>query len=72
VTFDDITFRSHGVTCRAWHFRGAGDAFIGPAGRPIVVMAHGFGGTRDAGLQPFAVVFLAGALAARPLEGARA
>lgn len=54
MTFDDITFRSQGVTCSAWHFRGEGDAFAGPAGRPIVVMAHGFGGTKDAGLQPFA------------------
>lgn len=53
-TFEDITFRSHGVTCRAWHFRGEGDTFAGPAGRPVVVMAHGFGGTKDAGLQPFA------------------
>ena len=54
MTFEDITFRSEGVTCRAWHFRGEGGAVAGPAGRPIVVMAHGFGGTRDAGLQPFA------------------
>jgi uncharacterized protein len=52
--FQDITFRSEGVTCRAWHFSGEGDALLGPAGRPVVVMAHGFGGTRDAGLRPFA------------------
>jgi pimeloyl-ACP methyl ester carboxylesterase len=54
MTFEDIAFRSQGVTCRAWHFRGEGDALAGPDGRPAVVMAHGFGGTRDAGLQPFA------------------
>jgi uncharacterized protein len=53
-TLHDVTFVSHGVTCSAWHFRGEGDALAGPAGRPIVVMAHGFGGTKDAGLQPFA------------------
>ena len=54
MTFDDITFRSDGVTCSAWHFRGLGDGLAGPGGRPVVVMAHGFGGTKDAGLQPFA------------------
>lgn len=54
MTFEDVTFRSEGVACSAWHFRGNGEAFAGPGGRPIVVMAHGFGGTKDAGLQPFA------------------
>jgi uncharacterized protein len=54
MTFEDVTFRSQGVACSAWHFRGSGEAFAGPGGRPIVVMAHGFGGTKDAGLQPFA------------------
>lgn len=50
----DITFDSSGVRCSAWHFLGEGDAFAGPAGRPVVVMGHGFGGTKDSGLEPFA------------------
>ena len=37
--------------------RGAGDAFAGDGGRPCVVMAHVFGGTRDSGLEPFAEAF---------------
>jgi uncharacterized protein len=54
VTAEDVTFRSRGIACRAWHFRGSGEEFVTPGGRPIVVMAHGFGGTKDAGLKPFA------------------
>lgn len=54
MTAEDITFPSRGVACSAWRFRREGDAFAGPAGRPVVVMAHGFGGTKDAGLRPFA------------------
>src|SRR5689334_2086666 len=53
----DITFPSNGETCAAWHLIGEGDAFAGDHGRPCVVMAHGFGGTRDAGLLPFAEAF---------------
>lgn len=54
MTRTDITFDSSGVRCSAWHFPGQGDAFAGPAGRPVVVMGHGFGGTKDSGLEPFA------------------
>jgi pimeloyl-ACP methyl ester carboxylesterase len=54
MTFEDVTFQSESSACSAWHFRGDGDALTGPGGRPIVVMAHGFGGTKDAGLKPFA------------------
>ena len=50
----DITFDSGGVRCSAWHFPGEGEAFAGPNGRPVVVMGHGFGGTKDSGLEPFA------------------
>jgi uncharacterized protein len=50
----DISFPSHGETCAAWHLKGEGDAFAGDGGRPCVVMAHGFGGTKDSGLLPFA------------------
>lgn len=38
----------------ARHWEAATDALAGPAGRPVAVMAHGFGGTVDSGLEPFA------------------
>jgi hypothetical protein len=50
----DVSFPSQGESCAAWHLAGEGDAFSGDAGRPCVVMAHGFGCTRDSGLVPFA------------------
>ena len=52
-----VSFPSHGETCAAWHLTGEGDAFAGERGRPCVVMAHGFGGTKDSGLLPFAEAF---------------
>lgn len=54
MKYDQVTFTSGGVECDGWHFTGVGDAFDGPAGRPVVVMAHGLGGTKDSGLEPFA------------------
>ncbi|WP_067824669.1 alpha/beta hydrolase [Nocardia inohanensis] len=51
----DITFTSHGTRCAAWHLTGAG----AKSGRPCVVMAHGFGGTRDTGLLGYAEPFAA-------------
>ena len=59
---DDLTFYSEGEQCSAWHFPGVGDGIAGAAGRPVVVMAHGFGGTKDSGLQPFAERFSAAGL----------
>ena len=53
----DRSFPSHGETCAAWHLSGEGDAFAGDRGRPCVVMAHGFGATKDSGLLPFAEAF---------------
>ena len=53
----DITFPSNGEACAGWHLAGEGDAFAGDHGRPCVVMAHGFGGTMDSGLLPFAEAF---------------
>jgi fermentation-respiration switch protein FrsA (DUF1100 family) len=53
----DVSFPSNGESCAAWHLRGEGDAFAGERGRPCVVMAHGFGGTKDSGLLPFAEAF---------------
>lgn len=51
---DQVTFLSEGVELDGWHFTGVGDGFDGPDGRPVVVMAHGLGGTKDSGLEPFA------------------
>ena len=42
-----------GVELDAWHVTGT-DELAGPAGRPVVVMAHGLGGTKDSGLARFA------------------
>ncbi len=53
----DVSFPSHGETCAGWHLSAEGDAFAGERGRPCVVMAHGFGGTMDSGLLPFAEAF---------------
>jgi uncharacterized protein len=55
----DTHFRSAGVRCAAWHYRAADDSLAGAAGRPCVIMAHGFGATRDSGLAAFAEAFAA-------------
>jgi len=49
----DTAFRSHGSQCRAWLFR---PDIVGDSTEaiPCIVMAHGLGGTHDAGLEPFA------------------
>jgi uncharacterized protein len=52
--YDELTFTSEGVECAAWHFTGQGESLASAAGRPVVVMAHGLGGTKDSGLAPFA------------------
>ncbi|MBF4162247.1 alpha/beta hydrolase [Nocardioides acrostichi] len=51
---DELTFDSAGAACSAWHFTGEGSALATDSGRPVVVMAHGLGGTKDSGLAPFA------------------
>jgi uncharacterized protein len=50
----DMTFYSQGLRCAAWHYRAESDALTTPSGRPCAVMAHGFGATRDGGLDGFA------------------
>lgn len=55
----EITFPSVGTSCAAWYLRAAGDALDQGRGRPCVVMAHGFSGTRDGGLLGFAEGFAA-------------
>lgn len=53
MTRDEITFPSGGEHCAGWYFRPAS------APHPVVVMAHGFGATRHAGLAPYAERFAA-------------
>ncbi len=55
----EIDIRSHGVRLSAWHYPSGDESLTNLAGRPVVVMAHGFGATRDAGLNPFAERFQA-------------
>lgn len=50
----EISFTSGGVACAAWHLPASSSAFADAHGRPCVVMAHGFGGTRDSGLLRYA------------------
>lgn len=56
---ETIGFDSHGTRCAAWYLRAASDELTTSRGRPCVVMGHGFGATRDAGLLPFAERFAA-------------
>lgn len=53
----DVEFESRGVTCRAWHYRPRDDDFADSAGAPCIVMAPGFGATREFGLEPYAERF---------------
>jgi len=59
VTVTETDFDSHGVRCGATHLTATSDALTTAGGRPCVVMGHGFGATRDAGLMPFAERFAA-------------
>jgi len=55
----ELEIDSHGVPLAAWRYRADHDRWARPAGRPVVLMAHGLGGTRDTGLAPFAERFAA-------------
>ncbi len=57
--YRETTFTSAGVRCGAWHLVATTDRFTTNGRRPCVVMAHGFGGTRDTGLLPYAQGFAA-------------
>ena len=50
----ELTFVSGDDRCHAWYFAADSTELERPAGRPVAVMAHGFGGTKDSGLEPFA------------------
>lgn len=56
-TRTDADFASDGTRCAAWLYQPADTALSNNAGLPCVVMAHGLGGVRDAGLQPYAEAF---------------
>jgi len=59
-----VEFQSGGTRCVATHLEGEGDgAVLGEDGlRPCVVLGHGFGGTVDSGLIPYAERFSAAGL----------
>lgn len=56
----DADFESQGTRCAAWLYRPDGES----TDPPIVVLAHGFGGTRRMGLADYAERFAARGLAA--------
>jgi uncharacterized protein len=58
-----VEFASGGERIAGVHLRGSGDAYAGADGRrPCVVLAHGFAGTVDSGLLPYAERFAAAGL----------
>jgi fermentation-respiration switch protein FrsA (DUF1100 family) len=56
----DLSFRSRGVVCRGWLYAAAGAR--GPS--PCVVLAHGFAGVREQGLDAYARRFAAAGISA--------
>ena len=54
---NDVDVDSHGTRLAVWHYPAEDPGWTITAGRPCVVMAHGFGGTRDSGLEPYAERF---------------
>lgn len=57
-----VEFASGGVRIAGVHLDGEGERFAGTRGRPCVVMAHGFAGTVDSGLVPYAERYAAAGL----------
>jgi dienelactone hydrolase len=55
----DVSFASGGVSCAAWLYRPESEAKV-----PLVVMAHGFSGTRELRLDAYAERFCAAGLGA--------
>lgn len=60
----DLTFSSGRDRCAAWLYPAAG----GASSTPVIVMAHGFTGTRRDRLGPFAERFAAAGIAAMPFD----
>ncbi|MGB3303094.1 alpha/beta hydrolase [Gordonia sp. (in: high G+C Gram-positive bacteria)] len=59
MTRTDLIFTSGGTRMSGWFYPAASAA---DALAPVVVMAHGLGGTKDSGLEPFAERFAAAGL----------
>ncbi|MCZ4076962.1 alpha/beta hydrolase [Rhodococcus sp. H36-A4] len=57
-----VGFTVAGTRCEGTHFSAHSDVLASAAGRPVVVLAHGLGGTRDSGLDGFAEAFAAAGL----------
>ncbi len=55
----EVSFESGEEVCRAWHFLPQNEDMAKYHRTPCIVMGHGFGGTRDAGLVPYARRFAA-------------
>jgi len=53
VSIQELEFDSHGTTLRAGYIETRNSPFQSSRGTPCIVMAHGLGGTRAAGLTPF-------------------
>lgn len=53
MSMQDLSFSSRGVNCKGYFYRP--DDAVGL--RPCIIMAHGFGATRECGLAPFAEAF---------------
>lgn len=64
VARKDLRFPCGEDTCAAWLYRPAPRRDGGEGEPPVVVMAHGFAGTRDVALEPFARTFAARGVAA--------
>jgi fermentation-respiration switch protein FrsA (DUF1100 family) len=60
--YREVSVTSDGVRCAAWHLTATADEFTTDGTRPCVVMAHGFGGTRDTGLLAYAEGFASAGL----------
>jgi uncharacterized protein len=60
----DLTFSSGRDRCAAWLYPAAG----GASSAPVIVIAHGFTGTRRDRLGPFAECFAAAGIAAMPFD----
>lgn len=54
VSINEVEFLSHGITLRAGVFSPHKSPLNTAAGLPCIIMGHGLGGTRAAGLEPFA------------------
>lgn len=62
MTRTEVEFGSGAGSCRAWRYNPAAGSGPDAPQRPCVVMAHGLGGTRDAGLEPYAERFVSAGL----------